>query len=50
MRKFLEALALHVIAENTGLIPRDAVAVFRKPLLTTAAMQEDARSPEASPD
>lgn len=31
MGKFLEALHLEIVAVDTGLIPRDAVAVFRKP-------------------
>jgi SAM-dependent methyltransferase len=39
MHKFLEALSLTAIAADTGLIPRDAVAVFRKPSLTTAASE-----------
>jgi len=32
MGRFLEALSLEVITTDTGLIPRDAVAVFRKPV------------------
>jgi hypothetical protein len=50
MHKFLEALSLQVIAEDTGLILRDAVAVFRKPSLTTAASEGDARRNAAPPD
>jgi SAM-dependent methyltransferase len=49
MHKFLEALSLTVIAEDTGLIPRDAVTVFRKQSLTTAAIEGDARSNDAPP-
>jgi SAM-dependent methyltransferase len=50
MHKFLEALSLQVLTEDTGLIPRDAVVVFRKPSLTTAASEGDSRSNETPPD
>jgi SAM-dependent methyltransferase len=32
MGRFLEALELEMISPDTGLIPRDAIAVFRKPV------------------
>lgn len=32
MNRLLEALELEVISTDVGLIPRDAVAVFQKPL------------------
>jgi hypothetical protein len=37
MARFLETLKLEVIATDIGLIPRDAIAVFRKPVQGTCA-------------
>jgi hypothetical protein len=31
MQSFLEHLALEIVSVDTGLIPRDAVAVFHRP-------------------
>lgn len=38
MVKFLESLGLEVVSANVGILPRDAIAVFRKP--TTHAKSE----------
>jgi hypothetical protein len=32
MERFLKALDLQIISSDVGFIPRDAIAVFRKPV------------------